>query len=56
MITIPSMPDLLVAATSLAFLMICQWLISGTLRRNRRRHTSQPGRGPSARTEFHQAA
>jgi len=56
MITIPSGPDLLVAAASLVVLMICQWLISGIWLRNRRRQTSQPGPAKAARTEFHQAA
>jgi hypothetical protein len=56
MITIPSSADLLVAATSLVVLMICQWLISGAWLRNRRGQTSQPGPAKSARTEFHQAA
>jgi hypothetical protein len=56
MITIPSSAELLVAATSLVVLMMCQWLISGVWLRNRRGHKSQPGPAPSARSEFHQAA
>jgi hypothetical protein len=55
MITIPSSLDLLVAATSVAVLLICQWLISGAWLRNRREHTHRRGPAKSA-PQFHQAA
>ena len=56
MITMPSSAGLLVAATSLVLLMICQWLISGALLRDRRGQKPEPRPAKSAPVEFHRAA
>ncbi len=56
MITIPSNGELLVAATSLVVLMICQWLMSGAWLRNRRGQKPEPRPAKSASVRFHQAA
>jgi hypothetical protein len=57
MITIPSNATLLLAATSVLVLMVCQWVIGGVWLRNRRAPTvgGEP-RTTQATTEYRQEA